>query len=98
MNEQSQHIGYIINQLMAGNQKVVEASEEAEEEWVQTIISLARSNEKFQADCTPGYYNNEGQPEGRSLQNANYGKGSPAFFKVLDEWRKEGLMKGLEVR
>jgi cation diffusion facilitator CzcD-associated flavoprotein CzcO len=98
LNEQSQHIGYIINQLMAGNQKVVEASEEAEEEWVQTIISLARSNEKFQADCTPGYYNNEGQPEGRSLQNANYGKGSPAFFKVLDEWRKEGLMKGLEVR
>ncbi len=97
LNEQSKHIGYVINQCEAGNHKVVEASAEAEEAWVQTIISLARMNEQFLADCTPGYYNNEGKPSERSLQDANYGAGPVAFFKVLDDWREEGLMSGLDL-
>ncbi len=97
LNEQSQHIGYIITSCLAGNHNVVEASAEAEQEWVDTIVSLARMNEQFLADCTPGYYNNEGKPSERSLQDANYGAGPVAFFNVLDEWRKEGLMRGLDL-
>jgi len=76
---------------------VVEASAEAEQEWVDTIVSLARLNEKFLADCTPGYYNNEGKPSERSLQDANYGAGPVAFFKVLEGWREEGLLRGLDL-
>ncbi|TNF82094.1 MAG: NAD(P)/FAD-dependent oxidoreductase [Gammaproteobacteria bacterium] len=97
LNEQSKHIGYIITNCQAGNHSVVEASAEAEQEWVDTIISLARMNEQFLADCTPGYYNNEGKPSERSLQDANYGAGPVAFFKVLDDWREEGLMRGLDL-
>ena len=33
-----------------GNHNVVEASAEAEQQWVDTIVSLARMNEKFLAD------------------------------------------------
>lgn len=97
LNEQARHIAYIVSHMNAGNQSIVEASKEAEDAWVEEIINLARMNEQFLADCTPGYYNNEGQPEKRSLQNANYGAGSPAFFKVLEDWRAEGLLKGLEL-
>lgn len=97
LNEQSKHIAYIIKHCEDGNQGVIEASEEAENEWVETIIKLARKNEKFLADCTPGYYNNEGKPHERALQNANYGTGSEAFFKVLRDWREEGVLKGLEI-
>ncbi len=97
LNEQAKHITYIVEHCMNGNHQVVEAGEEAEEEWVKTIISLARMAERFLADCTPGYYNNEGKPSERSLQNANYGAGSPAFFKLLDEWREEGSFEGLEI-
>lgn len=98
LNEQSRHIAYVIGECLKGNHKIVEASKEAEDQWVETIIQLARMNEKFLADCTPGYYNNEGKPSERSLQNANYGAGSPAFFELLEEWRAEGLMNGLELR
>jgi len=98
LNEQSRHIAYVIGECLKGNHKIVEASKEAEDQWVETIIQLARMNEKFLADCTPGYYNNEGKPSERSLQNANYGAGSPAFFELLEEWRAEGLMSGLELR
>ncbi|MEE4361001.1 MAG: NAD(P)/FAD-dependent oxidoreductase [Pseudomonadales bacterium] len=98
LNEQSKHIGYILSKCLEGNQRIIEATEEAEEEWVQTIISLARLNEDFLASCTPGYYNNEGKPQERLLQNANYGAGAPAFFKVLEDWRADGEMKGLALR
>jgi cyclohexanone monooxygenase len=97
LNEQSQHITYVIKHCLDGNQRVVEASEEAEADWVDTIIKLARTNEKFLADCTPGYYNNEGKPSERSLQDANYGAGPVAFFKLLDEWREDGTLKGLAI-
>jgi len=97
LNEQSKHIAYIIDQCQKGNHKVVEASADAEEDWVQTIITLARMNEKFLADCTPGYYNNEGKPQERSLQDTNYGAGPVAFFKVLDDWRRDGTLEGLEL-
>ena len=31
------------------------------------------------------------------LQDANYGAGPVAFFKVLDDWRADGTMQGLEI-
>ncbi len=97
LNEQSKHITYIIRNCLDGNQRVVETSEQAEADWIEIIIGLARNNQKFLAYCTPGYYNNEGKPAERSLQNSNYGAGSEAFFKVLRQWRDDGSMQGLEI-
>jgi len=97
LNEQSIHLAYIVKQCLDSNHQVVEASEEAEEEWVANIISLARNSIEFLESCTPGYYNNEGKPSERSLQNANYGAGPVAFFKVLEEWREDGSLPGLEL-
>ena len=97
LNEQSKHLTYIIKHCLDANQRVVETSETAETAWVATIIKLARKNQKFLADCTPGYYNYEGKPAERSLQNTNYGAGSEAFFEVLREWRDEGSLAGLEI-
>ena len=97
MDESAQHIGYIVNQCLSGNISTIEPSEEAEEAWVQEIISLARLSESYQAACTPGYYNNEGKPNPRSIQNASYGKGPNPFFKRMKSWREEGGMQGLEL-
>ncbi len=98
LNEQAKHISYIIGQCQQGNHKVVEATAEAEQAWVDTIVQLARVNESFLADCTPGYYNNEGKPAERSRQDTNFGLGPVAFFKVLEEWREEGSLEGLALR
>lgn len=96
MSEQATHIAYILDHCLGGNVRTVEASEEAEAAWVEEIISLARFNENFQASCTPGYYNNEGKPNPLSMRNGSYGKGSMAFFKVLQDWREDGTLEGLE--
>jgi len=97
MDEAARHMGYIIEQCLTGNFTTVEANQEAEDAWVQEIISLSRYNEDFLAACTPGYYNNEGQPNPKSIQNGAYGKGSNPYFAKMKAWREDGTLDGLEL-
>ncbi len=97
LNEQSQHIAYIVKHAIDHGARSIEVSAAAEAEWVDTIIRLARLGQQFLEDCTPGYYNNEGKPGERSGQNGFYGGGSEAFFKILRDWRAEGELKGLDL-
>jgi cyclohexanone monooxygenase len=98
LSEQSKHITYILRHAMDNDVRTVEVSEEAEKEWVDTIIRMAVLAQDFLENCTPGYYNNEGKPGERSGQNGFYGGGSVEFFRILQEWRAAGDFKGLELR
>jgi hypothetical protein len=62
---------------------------------VEHIISISRFNEEFLASCTPGYYNNEGMPSRRAIQNGAYGKGPNPFFRITNQWREAGGMEGM---
>jgi cyclohexanone monooxygenase len=42
--------------------------------------------------------NNEGTPSMKAAQGAAYGGGSPAFFKIINEWREKDDFAGLDVR
>jgi len=97
LNEQSKHLSYIIKECAARQVRVMEAAQEAEEAWVQTIISSAIMRQKFAEECTPGYYNNEGKPSALAARNGFYGLGPIAFVKLLEDWRGEGSLKGLEL-
>jgi cyclohexanone monooxygenase len=97
LNEQAKHIAHILRHAADRGVGVVEVSEAAEEEWVQTIIRLAVMAQDFLESCTPGYYNNEGKPGERSGQNGFYGGGSEEFFRILREWRAAGDLRGLEL-
>jgi hypothetical protein len=48
-------------------------------------------------DCTPGYYNNEGQDPGQFL-GYGYPYGPSAYFTYIDKWRASGTFDGLEFR
>jgi cyclohexanone monooxygenase len=96
LNEQSKHIAYIVQHALENGIQTLEASEQAETEWVRTIIQKARGGLSFLEECTPGYYNNEGQPGERNGQNGFYGGGSIEFFKLLEDWRARGGLEGLE--
>jgi cation diffusion facilitator CzcD-associated flavoprotein CzcO len=98
LNEQSVHIAYIIEQAMAAEAQTVETTQEAEDAWVDTIHRLSKVSESFQEACTPGYYNGEGQPgSGNGFTAGSYGGGPIEFFKLLEDWRTDGKMAGLEV-
>ena len=97
LDENAKHLSHIITKMKDSNHNVVEASQEAEDEWVQVIIRKAKLGLRFYAECTPGYYNNEGKPGERSGQNGQYGGSSEDFFKMMQNWRDEGQMRGLEI-
>jgi cyclohexanone monooxygenase len=97
LNEQAKHLAYIVSHALDTQVRALEVREEAQAEWVQTILDLAVQREAFAAECTPGYYNNEGKPNPTAAQNGAYGAGPVAFVKVLEDWRAEGALKGLEV-
>ncbi len=99
LNEQANHVAYVIKHAKTSNIKAVEATPEAEAAWVDEIHRMALLGEAYYASCTPGYYNNEGKPgsANNGFLSGTYGGGPVAFFQILDDWRKEGALRGLEV-
>jgi cyclohexanone monooxygenase len=97
LNEQSKHIAYIVKTCGERQVRTIEAAEDAEKDWVQTIESLAIMRQKFFEECTPGYYNNEGKLSERAARNGPYGAGPIAFVNILENWRADGGLKGLEL-
>ena len=91
------HLAHIMEGLKQRGAQRIEASEAAEQKWVQTIIEKARLTADFQEKCTPGYYNNEGQVNTQP-QNNTYGGGPIEFFSLMEKWRDKGDLSGLELR
>jgi cation diffusion facilitator CzcD-associated flavoprotein CzcO len=101
LDVQATHLAYVIGYALGHGIRVVEASEEAEAAWVAAIASAAtRGNPlgpEFQRDCTPGYYNYEGRLDTRPRQNGIYGGGPLAYIALLEKWRADGDLAGLEL-
>ena len=97
LDENAIHTAYIIEQLQQRQVTRVEASEAAEQDWVDTVIRKARLTEDFQKSCTPGYYNNEGHVQFKP-ENTFYGGGPIEFFGITKKWRKRGKLEGLELQ
>jgi cyclohexanone monooxygenase len=75
----------------------VEVTQEAQDSWVALLLTGPGRMMMGSSDCTPGYYNNEGQPLGPGAKyNVGYPAGASAFFRYIDGWRKSGKFEGLE--
>jgi cyclohexanone monooxygenase len=99
LDEQASQMAYIVKQVRARGAKTVEATAEGEAEWCAICDSYGNKTEQLLAQCTPGYYNNEGGKANKNgFISGQYGGGAVKFFKILEEWRNEGNLKGLEVR
>ncbi|MEU5484425.1 flavin-containing monooxygenase [Streptomyces mirabilis] len=93
--QQARHIAYIIKETLARGASTVEPSEEAQDQWCATVRETAVDNTNFQRECTPGYYNNEGEQQIRSHLGEPYWPGFYALEDLLQAWRDTGEMRGL---
>ncbi|MFJ8750415.1 flavin-containing monooxygenase [Streptomyces sp. NPDC102441] len=89
LDEQATHVAEVVAESEERKARHIEPTVEAQEEWVATIREKAPSVHAFQAECTPGYYNNEGKPRARSQ---SFGDGPVAFHKLLRSWRESDGM------
>jgi len=97
IGEQARHIAYVIAEAGKRQATRVETTPESEAAWVQTIVDNAIVRQRFLEECTPGYYNNEGNPSAIAARNGPYGLGSIAFIRLLKEWREVGELAGLSL-
>ncbi|WAC54039.1 flavin-containing monooxygenase [Gordonia sp. SL306] len=96
--ERARHVAYILKEWANQGGELVEADQEAEDEWVQTMAESTVMGKQFFADCTPSYLDSEGDTENPdSLLSAGYGGGPVAFFEILEKWRAAGTMEGVTV-
>ena len=99
LNEQARHVTYILSTLRARDKKVIEATVEGENGWIAEMESKAKMGEQFRLECTPGYYNNEGQTGNRNnLFFSQYGGGPLRFFELLKAWRSADTLPGCTTR
>jgi cation diffusion facilitator CzcD-associated flavoprotein CzcO len=95
--ERAIHLAYLLKRCINEKTHTIEATQEAEDRWVEEIIAQRGPRRAFLESCTPSYYNQEGRDTPATALNDIYGAGSVAFFKVLADWRAQDTLQGLEV-
>ncbi len=95
---QTRHIAHVIGHCMAEGIASAEPTQAAEDAWVDTIVAGAGPRRAFLESCTPSYFNYEGRKQERLELNEPYPGGAIAYLKILDDWRADGSLPGLELR
>jgi len=98
ITHQINHIAYILSQAAQRGAKSLEPTGEAVVAFLEDFRANARNAERFWAECTPGFYNNEGDVKKKIGYFADsYGGGALKFWGMLEAWRDEGNMQGITV-
>ncbi len=98
LNEQAKHVTYILNEARQRGTSRIEATIEAENLWLKEMKDKSNIAERFLAECTPGYYNNEGKLDrSNGFFAGTYGAGPIRFFRILENWRATGKLEGLSL-
>jgi cation diffusion facilitator CzcD-associated flavoprotein CzcO len=95
LNDAAKSIATIVRHAAEHGYREVEVTRPAEDAWLEQLDPNAIMT-SFLANCTPGYYNNEGQ--GANPLFGGYKHGAPAYFRYIEEWRNSGEFAGLEFR
>jgi cation diffusion facilitator CzcD-associated flavoprotein CzcO len=89
-------IATVIRHALDGGFGAVDVTKDAEKAWLE-LLETGPVGTVGGPDCTPGYYNNEGQDRGASqFIPRGYPYGASAYFTYIDNWRKAGTFEGLD--
>ncbi len=98
LDVQAQHVAWVIASALEHDVVELEASEVAEQAWVDEIVTRGERTTDSAQFCTPGYYNAEGQADARTRQGGFYFGGPTEYAEILETWRSDGTAPGLDVR
>ncbi len=95
LTEAGKTIAIMVAHAKANGFKQVEVTQEAQAAWIELLLT-GMGRMLGAPDCTPGYYNNEGQDPGPAAKYAvGYPAGATAYFKYLEAWRTSGAFDGV---
>ncbi len=96
LTESGRTIAMVVKHALDQGHQTVGVSQEAEQAWIDLLLTGPGRMIGSQ-ECTPGYYNNEGQEPGPAARfSVGYPQGASAYFKYLKDWRESGEFEGLK--
>ncbi|MDE2355927.1 MAG: NAD(P)/FAD-dependent oxidoreductase [Alphaproteobacteria bacterium] len=99
LTEAGKTIALVVREALDRGAREVEVTAEAEQAWIDLLLTGPGRMMLGSQECTPGYYNNEGQDPGPAARlNVGYPAGAMAYFSYIDAWRRDGAFDGLTFR
>ncbi len=89
---QARHIAHIVKETMARGAVTVEPSQQAQDQWLNTISENFSFDAQFTQECTPSYLNHEGEDvDNFTVFGEYFGGGYDVFLQMLKDWRDSGM-------
>ena len=91
LDEASIHFAHIVSEMKKRSYQTFDVKHEVEEEFIKRQLEAVRPERA--ADCTPGYYNNEGvgqDEDSNRLAGVPHVMNPLAWFATLEKRRKDG--------
>jgi cyclohexanone monooxygenase len=95
-DEQTKHMAFIISECLKRGIETIQPTQQAEDEWVEEVVSSGADRRAFIESCTPSLFNAEGKRDRSVELNDLYAKGPMVYIKLLEDWRASGTMPGME--
>jgi cation diffusion facilitator CzcD-associated flavoprotein CzcO len=97
LDVQATHVAWIISWALGNGIRLVEATAEAEQEWIDTVMARSAASIDRAKACTPGYYNREGQADAKTRQGSFFFGGPTEYAAILRDWRESGRFDGMSI-
>jgi cyclohexanone monooxygenase len=97
LGEQGAHVGQVIKRCIDAHIRTIDVREEAEDGWAAKMAEKAIDRAKFEEECTPGYFNNEGAKDKPTIFAGAYGGGPFEYIDICNTWRKDRFAEDLEI-
>jgi len=96
ISDHAKTVAAVVSHAEAQGARTVEPKLQAEDAWVELILT-GQGSMFGSTECTPGYYNNEGRGfDQRFRQAQGHPEGPKAFFQLMADWRAEGRFEQLD--
>ncbi len=95
LSKSAEHVASVIVTCGERGIETIEATPQAEDDWLMVLYGAAGGAARYSGFCTPGYYNNEqGAIDEKGSRNLVYPGSLLDYANFLEEWRRQGTMPG----
>ena len=99
-SEAAEHIGHTVKLLDERGVRIFDVSQEAQDAYVDFILSRYVAAFEMMEACTPSRVNFEGNPRAANPRSGSWGGGMGdlhGWIRMLAAWREQGEFEGLEL-
>jgi cyclohexanone monooxygenase len=97
LSESARHVAWLIATCGEQGVTTIEATPEAEEEWLGILLGVANQIADYSRSCTPGYYNGEQGENPKAARNLVYTGSLMDYAGYLERWRDQEGFPGARV-